>query len=164
MSNLFSKMKNQIKTGDLIAWSKPNKLTLAGFFLYLCQKITRGKYLSVGVVVNVGGRLFVTDTSPPHVRLTPLELLGDFYWVDAAVSAPQVTQLKFLVERVGEHCTYSEPLSSTLVGYFYTHFGYLDYTDIREGTPDGIVRAVVERSGNDPIKVLVDHEEMDDEL
>lgn len=164
MSNLFSKMKNQIKTGDLVAWSKPNKLTLAGFLLYLCQKITGSEYASVGIVVNVGGRLFVTDTSPPHVRLTPLELLGDFYWVDTKVSAPQFKQLKFLVERIGERCLYTEPMSSTLAGYFYTHFDYICWTDICDGTPDGIVRAVIERSGNEPVKVLIDHEEMDNEF
>ena len=169
MSYLYSEIKKEIKTGDLIAWDSPKYSSLLTFVLFLYQKITGTLYTHVGIVVKIGGRLYVVEAVPPMVRIFPLENHKRFYWIDATINAPAVKQLNFLTAKVGKPYSILDMFKiylnmenskedyycSELAADFYTHFGYI--TDPEAGySPDTIVKAISEREGVDVVKVLMD--------
>lgn len=78
---LYSKVRNEIKTGDLLAWEITTFSEKSNLFLFLYQKIFRVKYSHVGVALKIGGRLFVAEAVPPRVRLFPLSLKDNFYYI-----------------------------------------------------------------------------------
>lgn len=169
MYYLYSEIKSKIKTGDLVAWDSPKYSSLLTFILFLYQKITGAVYTHVGVVVKIGGRLYVVEAVPPMVRIFPLENQKRFYWIDATVKGSASRQLGFLTARVGKPYSILDMFKiflgmenskedyycSELAADFYLHFGYI--TDPEAGySPDTIVKAISEREGVDVIKVLMD--------
>lgn len=169
MSVLYSEIRSELKTGDLIAWDDAELDSFFGIILYLYQKILKAKYTHVGVVVRIGGRVFIVEATPPEVRLIPLKMLTDFYHIKANVKANPQSQIKFLLATLGT--TYSlwdmakglfklgsskkDFYCSELAGHFYNEFGHL--TDRTAGfSPDTIVEALIKHTGNQPVKVVID--------
>ena len=169
MTVLYSKMRNEIKTGDLIAYDTEEIDSFFGFVLYLYQKILKAKYTHVGIAVRMGGRVFIVEATPPEVRLVPLAMCGDFYHIKTNMSVSEQGMTSNLFSHLGKKYSLFDLLKSKigfandnsdlycseLAGDFYNTFGYI--TDRKAGaTPDSIVEAVLERSGSSPIKVVID--------
>lgn len=169
MTVLYSKMRNEIKTGDLIAYDTEEIDSFFGFVLYLYQKILKAKYTHVGIAVCMGGRVFIVEATPPEVRLVPLAMCGNFYHIKTDMPATEQSMMTVLFSHLGKKYSLfdlvkskigfanntSDLYCSELAGDFYNTFGYI--TDRKVGTtPDSIVEAVLGRSGSTPVKVVID--------
>lgn len=169
MSHLFSEIHTKIKTGDLVAWNTPKYKSFLTFVLFLYQKITGSVFTHVGMVVKIGGRLYVVEAVPPMVRLFPLENYKHFFWIDAAVKAPASKQLTFLTAKVGKPYSILDMFKShigmenskddyycsELAADFYYNFGYIKNTDVGYD-PDSIVNAISEVGYSPIVKVIMD--------
>lgn len=169
MTILYSEMRNEIKTGDLIAYDTEEISSFFSFVLFLYQKILKAKYTHVGIAVNLGGRIFLVEATPPEVRLIPLSMCGNFYHIKTNMTTSQDSMLSNLFSHLGKKYSLmdlaksvigfsndpSDQYCSELAGDFYNQFGYL--VDRKAGqTPDSIVEAVLERSGSTPVYVVID--------
>lgn len=169
MSVLYSEIKSEIKTGDLIAWNSPEIDSFFGLVLYLYQKILKANYIHVGIAINIGGRIFIVEATPPEVRLIPLNMTSDFLHIKADVKANPEHQIKFLLDTLGTKYSLWDMLKSLfkiarsnndyycseLAGYFYNEFGHITDRDVGF-SPDSIVEALIGRTGNQPVKVIID--------
>lgn len=75
----YSTYRNDIKSGDLLAWSHRRWGSLYDFKIQMVRMFTRSEYSHVGVAWVVAGRVFVIEAVEPKVRIYPLSKLGDFY-------------------------------------------------------------------------------------
>jgi len=75
---LYSEMRRNIKTGDLLIWKVTKISSFIDFVLYLYQKIFKTEYSHVGIAIVFGDRVFCLDAAPPLVRLMPLSMMKDF--------------------------------------------------------------------------------------
>ena len=169
MTVLYSDIRNEIKTGDLIVYDTEEIDSFFGLVLYFYQKILKARYTHVGIAVRMCDRIFIVEATPPEVRLIPLAMCGDFYYVKTDMKSPEQSMMKNLFSYLGKEYSLldlikskigfanntSDLYCSELAGDFYNMFGYI--TDRKAGiTPDSIVEAVLKRSGATPVKVVID--------
>lgn len=168
MANLYSKVRSEIKTGDLIAWKTTKITSFFTFILYLYQKILNAQYTHVGVAIREGDRIFVIEATPPVVRLHPLSLSGNFYLIPTKFER-RSSQLDFLLLTLGREYSIfdmirsmfkfgsdnSDYYCSELCADYYNAIGHIDNEWAGE-TPDSIVREVLKVNQNEPIFVKND--------
>lgn len=168
MVNLYSNIRNEIKTGDLIAWKTTKITSFFTFILYLYQKILKAQYTHVGVAVREGDRIFVLEATPPVVRLHPLSLSGDFYLIPTKFER-RSSQLDFLLVTLGRKYSIfdmvrsmfkfgtdnSDYYCSELCADYYNAIGHINNEWAGE-TPDAIVREILKVNKNNPIFVKND--------
>lgn len=75
----YSEYREQIKSGDLLAWSHRGWRSWHDFKIQMVRFFTQSEYSHVGSAWVVGGRVFVIEAVEPRARLYPLSKLGDFY-------------------------------------------------------------------------------------
>jgi len=169
MSVLYSKLRSEIKTGDLIAYDTEEIDSFFGSVLYFYQKILKARYTHVGIAVRLNNRVFIVEATPPEVRLIPLPMCGDFYYIKTDLEANEDSMLSTLFSYLGRPYSLldlvkakfkltsnpSDLYCSELAQEFYNMFGYLSNRKAGE-TPDRIVEEVVRRSGSEPVKVIID--------
>jgi len=171
MSSLYSEIRDTIRTGDLISWRAGKVNSIFTFILYLYQKILKPKSVHVGIVVNdIGGRVLIVEARPPCVRIFPLSLMEDFDLIRTNIPYEQ-NNIDLLLEKVG----YPYKALDVAKGLFYldddknalycSEIADIYYKAIKylpEGyydagrTPDQLVEAIIEVSGNKPIHVKID--------
>lgn len=169
MAVLYSQIRSELKTGDLIAWNTSEIDSVFGLVLYLYQKILKANYTHVGMVVRTGGRVFLLEATPPQVRLIPLRMTSDFHWIKTDVKADPELQINFLLGHLGKKYSILDLIKillklgrsnddyycSELAGRFYNEFGFI--TDRQIGfTPDSLVKAVLDRTQGAPVEVCLD--------
>lgn len=171
MSSLYSEIRSDIKTGDLISWKAGKVNSIFSFILYVYQKILKPKSVHVGIVVNdIGGRLLVVEARPPAVRIFPLSMMEDFYLIKTNIPYEQ-NDIDFLLKKLGVKYGALDVIKglfyldndrerlycSEIADLYYKHIKYLSegYYDAGR-TPDQLVEAIVEVSGNKPIHVKID--------
>jgi hypothetical protein len=111
----YTQARAQIKSGDLLAWSHrvPFWHSYRDFKIALIRLFTRSEFTHVGTAVWAGGRLLVLEAVKPVVRLHPVSMLGNFYWVPLPASwTPEAEQYAFA--QIGDR--YS--VLDAIVGYF----------------------------------------------
>lgn len=84
--NRYSEYRNQIRSGDLLAWSHRPWGSIYDFKIQMVRVFTRSEYSHVAVAWVVGGRVFVIEAVEPLVRIYPLSKLGSFYTVPMSAS------------------------------------------------------------------------------
>ena len=85
--------RDNIKTGDLLAWSEGGKWnSWRNVQLNLIKVFTRSQYTHVGIAYVVGGRVFVIDAVIPIVRIYPLSRLRPFYWIPMTFQTTDQTE------------------------------------------------------------------------
>jgi hypothetical protein len=73
----YSQYRENIKDGDIIAFSHYEWGSLYDLQIQAVRLFTQSEYSHVGIVVEFGGRLFLAESVVPVVRLVPLSnLLG----------------------------------------------------------------------------------------
>lgn len=170
MASRYSEIRDTIKTGDLVSWKAGKINSIFSFILYVYQKILKPKSVHVGIVVNIGGRLLVVEARPPAIRIFPLSMMENFYLIRTNIPEEQ-NNIDLLLQEIGV------PYSAWDVakGLFYldndtsniycSELGDIYYKGIKylpEGywdagrTPDQLVEAIVDVSGNEPIYVEID--------
>jgi hypothetical protein len=77
----YSEHRNNIKSGDVLAWSHRGWRSLYDIKIQIVRLATRSEYSHVGIAWVVGGRVFVIEAVEPRARIFPLSKLGNFYHV-----------------------------------------------------------------------------------
>lgn len=101
----YSDIRNDIKSGDLLAWSHRGIKSWYDFKIWCVRLFTQSEYTHVGTAWVVAGRVLVIEAVMPLVRIYPLSSLGDFYWSPLAPKWSKETEEKAL-SFVG--CKYSQ--------------------------------------------------------
>ena len=168
MTELYSKVRQELKTGDLLAWKTTKINSFFDFVLFLYQKILKAEYTHVGIVVKEGNRYFLVEATPPVVRLFPISLCDDFYHFSLDIDYKS-SQVDLLLRAIGKKYGLidlirsilrlgndpSEYYCSELASRFYNDIGYID--DETAGlTPDKIIEAVTKDNQIKPTFVKID--------
>lgn len=149
--NRYSEYRNQIKSGDLLAWSHRPWGSFYDFKIQMVRVFTRSEYSHVGVAWVVAGRVFVVEAVEPLVRIYPLSKLGDFYHTPMGIDLTPVAE-DAMISYVGTRYSqldavraFFEPLGDNVVSecaalvlQIYKH-NNIDLGN--RATPDAVVKA-----------------------
>lgn len=170
---LYSQKRQDFKTGDLLAWKTVRIRSFFDFVLFLYQKILKADYTHVGIVFKEGNRYFIVEATPPAVRLFPISMTEDFYYIPTDIET-KPSHVDLLLSNLGKKYSLidlvrsmfrlgnntSDYYCSELANSFYNDVGY--YHDLDAGlTPDSLVDAVRKASGKEPIFIKTDKGNLD---
>lgn len=166
---LYSQMRGSIKTGDLLIWNKKRIANFVDLFLFLYQKIFNTKFSHVGIAIVFGDRVFVLEANPPEVRLIPLSMKGDFYYLPInyewkpeydAIAFTHIGEPYSLWNFIRDILNLSIDKSSTycslLAAEIYRKIGYMPEEDM--GTePKELVDYLIKKAGltEDSLQLIV---------
>lgn len=77
--NKYPEYRENIKSGDLLAWSHRGWKSFYDFKIQMVRLFTQSEYSHVGTAWVVGNRVFVIEAVEPRARIFPLSKLGNFY-------------------------------------------------------------------------------------
>lgn len=79
----YATARNQIKTGDILAWSYTGGFFASwhGFKVNMIRVCRLSEYTHVGIAVVLAGRVFVLESVTGGIRLMPLSKLTPCYWI-----------------------------------------------------------------------------------
>lgn len=176
MTLLYSKTREELRTGDLLAWKIVKIKSLVDLVLYLYQKILGAKYSHTGTVIRFGDRIFLMEASPPFVRIYPLSMLESFYLIKTNLNVENEVDINnhyynSLLKHSGKAYSLTDMVRgifdmkpnddtlycSELCLKFYRDIGYTT-SEIAGITPDTIIEEIVKLSGNQPVFVTIDRE------
>lgn len=160
---LYSVARKEMQTGDLLLWKKEKITSFFSLILVLYQKIFKATYIHVGMVVVLGDRRFILEATPPVVRLYPISMLDDFYWIKTNI-ANNPSHIDVLLKNIGKPYSIIDFFTGLLgiggssndyycseqAAEFYRYIGYVQGEDIDNvgKTPDSIAEAVLKASGH----------------
>lgn len=169
----YSEVRDEIQTGDLLAWRITKVHSFFSFLLYMYQLLFRVRYSHTAIAVKLEGRLFAVEATSPVVRMMPLWMLGNFYLYRANVPERK-RNVETLVKHLGKKYSLMD-LAKRLFRFgtsddelycaeqcfvYYDEVGYFaDVIDENESdliTPDKIVELVVKQSGAVPEYIRID--------
>lgn len=79
MTNIYKEYRENIKSGDLLAWSHRGWNSWSDIKIQIVRIFRRSEYSHVGTAWMVGNRVFVIEAVEPCARVYPLSKLGNFY-------------------------------------------------------------------------------------
>jgi len=154
----YKDVRNEIKTGDLLAWGKsPGLAPVSDFLLWIVKVFTKSKYGHVGIAIRLGGRLMVVEAVIPRVTLTPISAREEFYWIPMSSSWSNAYLSKLFVN-LGKPYSILDCIRAylgktdisndrwqcaELVSNFYEHIGEFDSLP---DTPVEVVNKMVENN------------------
>lgn len=77
----YSKVRDSIKSGDILAWSHRSWSSFYDLQIQAVRFATQSEYCHVGTAWVVAGRVFVIEAVTPKVRIYPLSKLLPFYLI-----------------------------------------------------------------------------------
>ena len=77
----YADYRQNIRSGDLLVWSKNQQSFISNCFLDVIKFATQSEFAHVGIAVRLFGRLFVVEATIPEVRLAPVSKHEEFYHV-----------------------------------------------------------------------------------
>lgn len=110
MSKDYESIRKTIRSGDLLAWSIRNVSSLDDIGSYIIRLFTKSEYNHVGMAWCMGDRIFVFEATKPHVRIIPLSLLSDFYWLPMNIKWSQALEQQML-SKIGQPYSVLEAIS-----------------------------------------------------
>ena len=169
MSELYSKIRSDIRTGDLLAWKTTKITSFFSLVLFLYQKILKAKYTHVAIALRLGDRVFIVEATPSMTQMVPLSGCDEFYLLKAGVVENDkvintllrdITKpyglLDLFKAMVGIKGSRDDLYCSELVNNFYSDIGYIS-EDLNIGfTPDTAVKYMTTRLNTEPTHVKVD--------
>lgn len=96
----YSKARETIKTGDLLAWSHGSLKSWHDFQIMLVRMFTRSEFSHVGLAWVANGRVFIIEAVGTGVRIFPLSRDVPFYLCRKPTYLDQ-RSVDFLFERIG---------------------------------------------------------------
>lgn len=98
----YSEIRNNIKSGDLIALTHKSWCSLYDIQIQAVRTFTQSEYSHVCVAWVVAGRVFVIEAVEPKVRIMPLSNMNQegFYWIPTTKPMSE-TELEFGLAAVG---------------------------------------------------------------
>lgn len=170
---LYSELTDEIKTGDILAWKNTKIDSFFDFILFLYRKLFGVEYTHVGFALVLGDRWLLFEATPPVIRLYPISLTDDFYYVNTGLNLKSKhidIMLKHLGKKYGFIDVFfgllgikrnnSSYFCSELVMEFLDTIGYLE--DTGEATmPQTLMDRLVNEKGLEVISVKVDKGNLD---
>lgn len=98
---MYGMYRDQIKTGDLLAWSTHRSKGFHLFVNKLIRLFTLSEYCHVGIAWVIGDRIFIIEAVQPMVRIYPLSNEIPFYHIAMNLRVTD-DALNYLLSRVGE--------------------------------------------------------------
>lgn len=152
----YDEYKDNIKSGDLLAWSTTSLRTWHDLVGRTIRVFTQSEYEHVGIAWVVAGRVFVVEAVHPCVRIYPLSRLRPFYIVHMGVTWREELEA-FLLSNVGSPYSilaaiksYFKPLKADgewQCAELAMSLYQLDNRNYGEDyTPSGLIRNVLESS------------------
>jgi hypothetical protein len=168
MTYLYSKVRHEIRTGDLLIWKTTSIEDFFDLFLFMYQKIFGAKYTHMAIAVRWGDRVLMVEATPPLSRLFPVSKTRDLYLLRANVEDRE-SHIEYLLSLLGRKYrlwdffrskfklkkSSTEDYCSDLASEFYNQIGLIDDDDAGE-TPDSLVEALIKATGSEPIFVKMD--------
>lgn len=168
MVTLYSNIRNEIKTGDLLIWKTTRIEDFFDLFLFLYQKIFGAKWTHLAIATRLENRVLQVEAIPPKSRLFPVSQGRDFYWIKCGIESKD-THIEYLLSMLGRDYglwdllrskfklkrNTGEDYCSEFGSEFYNEIGYINDNDAGL-TPDSLVRAIMKASGQEPIFVKMD--------
>lgn len=175
MTLLYSQIRHKLKTGDLVSWDAGKINSFFGLILWLYQKILRARSVHTGIVVEIGGRLFVAEARPPAVRLFPLSKMDDFWLLNLQLD-PYDEDYDLLLKDMGVQYGYFD-LIKGILGFknsskelycseqctkYYFERGFFPESVYDEAAqiPDNLIKIAEEISGKKFEYVHIDRENL----
>lgn len=110
----YSEYKEQIKSGDLLAWSTKGVHSFMDIVTNIIRVVTQSEYEHVGVAWVISGRIFVIEAVFPNVRIRPLTQRSPFYIVPMNIEWDQSKE-EFLLSKVGASYSIWKAITSVFV-------------------------------------------------
>jgi len=110
----YSEYRDQIKSGDLLAWSTKGVHSFMTLVTNFIRIVTQSEYEHVGVAWVVGGRVMVIEAVFPNVRVRPLSNRESFYTVPMDIEWDPVKE-EFLLGKVGASYSIWKALTAVFV-------------------------------------------------
>jgi uncharacterized protein YycO len=151
--------RDNIKSGDLLIWSKDKNSSMSNMFLNLVRLMTRSEFAHVAIAMRLDGRLYVLEASIPNVRLLPVRDEDTFYHIPTDVDMTKDLE-DFIVGKLGLPYSFGDCIRAyfgmtlrnddryqcaELSHEFYTKAGYDLPSDAF--TPSKVVYAILNESG-----------------
>ena len=92
--------RSQIRSGDLLVWSKNPRNKLSNLLLFIIKLFTQSTYAHVGIAWKVGKRLFVIEATMPQVRIIPVSEREEFYHIPLNIEWKKDYEV-FLLDKIG---------------------------------------------------------------
>lgn len=107
---IYADIREQIKSGDLLAWSHRASMFASwhDFKIGMVRLITRSEYSHVGTALVMGGRVWVTEAVSPLPRIVPLSNALPFYWVPLDATWTHETETRALALIGKDRIVYSQ--------------------------------------------------------
>jgi len=168
MTKKYSEIRKNLKTGDLLAWEVTKINSFFSFILFLYQKLFNIKYSHTGVVLKISDRLFVVEATPPVVRIFPISMCNDFYYIPVNIDI-QNKHIDKLLIHIGKKYNLIDLIKgmlylgtseesyycSELNGKFYKNCGII-INDLDFITPQRLVEAIQKVTDKEPEFVIID--------
>lgn len=169
MVKLYSDIRGELQTGDLLAWKVTRVSSFFDFILFLYQKIFKVEFSHVAVVLKLEGRYFIVEATPPRVRIYPISMCDDFYYIKTNVKKNNKKYVPLLLKHIGKSYSIFDLVKgmlnmkssdkslycSELAYNFYKDIGFI--TDETSGlTPQSLVDKIVSITESDIVYVSVD--------
>lgn len=158
--------RSQIRSGDLLVWSKNRSSKFSNFLLFIIKLFTQSTYAHVGVAWKIGNRLFVIEATIPQVRIVPVSKNDEFYHIPINIQWKKDYEI-FLLDKIGLSYSVFDAINAffgkrlekddrwqcaELANEFYRSIG-LDFKDAY--TPSDLVESVLDLEDTSIYKVHV---------
>lgn len=110
----YSEYRDQIKSGDLLAWSTKGVHGFMDIVTNIIRFVTQSEYEHVGIAWVISGRIFVIEAAFPNVRIRPLKPHTPFYIVPMNIEWDQ-TKEEFLLSKIGASYSVWKAITSVFV-------------------------------------------------
>lgn len=97
----YLNVRNLIKTGDLVAFSRGGWTNWGAILRSLVRVGTLSDYNHVGVACVMSGRVFVLEAVATGIRLYPLSRAKPFYWCSRPQAIGEIS-LEWAFEKLGD--------------------------------------------------------------
>lgn len=93
-------LRETVKSGDLLIWSKDARDTKSNLYLNLIRLFTRSEYAHVAIAWVLEGRLYIVEATQPVLRITPVKDFEEFYHVPMKVTWTKDSE-EWLIDKIG---------------------------------------------------------------
>ena len=156
----YSHIREEIRTGDVLLWRTYTVTSFASFVNYWYQVLRGKSYSRIAIAMRHGGQVYAVQSVSPQVRLMPLKMLDDFFWIRTKI-VDRKTLYKALERHLGTRVTefdrirammlFEDPKTglydAELAWEFLSSVGFFSGSKIRRGkrviSPDEVAMLVL---------------------
>ena len=97
----YADFRENIVSGDLLAWTHKGWNSWYNFQIQMVRAFTQSEYSHVGIAWATGRRVFVLEAVVPFVRIYPLSMCENFYYIGMHKELSEEAE-EFALSQIGE--------------------------------------------------------------